>query len=88
MWGKHTGQGANGVEVGGETLAEDEGGRGVIRRGVGDSVGLASLNTTGGVLVDLDGESSCDEGSAGSEHLDETHVDVCWGFRVGWLGRY
>lgn len=76
--GSSGGQGTHGVEVGGETLAEDEGGRGVVRRGVGDLVGLAGLNTTSRVLVDLDGESSCDESSAGSDHLEETHFDVWW----------
>lgn len=76
MWSEHTGQGTNGVEVGRSTLAEDEGGRGVVGRGVGDCVSLTSLNTTSGVLVDLNGESSCDESSAGSDHLEETHFDV------------
>lgn len=71
-----TGQGANGLEISGETLAEDEGGGGVVRGGVGDGVGLTGLNTTRGVLVDLKGESSCDESSAGSDHLEETHLDV------------
>lgn len=73
---KHTGQGAEDVEVSGETLAEDEGSGGVVGRGVGDCVSLASLDTTSGVLVDLEGESSCDESSAGSDHLEETHFDV------------
>lgn len=76
---KRTGEGANSVKVGGKTLAEEEGGGGVIGRGVGDSVGLTSLNTTSWVLVDLKGESSYDESSAGSDHLEETHVDVVWG---------
>lgn len=75
----HTGQGTDGVEVGGETLAEDEGGRGVGGRGVGDRVGLTSLDTASGVVVDLEGKSSGDESSARSDHLEETHLDV-----VGW----
>ena len=80
MTTEHTGQGTDGIEVSGKTLAEDEGGRSFVGWGVGDSVGLASLDTTSGIVVDLEGESSCDESSAGSEHLEETHFDV-----VGWL---
>lgn len=73
---EHTGQGTNGTEVGGETLAKDEGGRCVVGRGVGDGVGLTGLDTTRGVLVDLNGKSGRDEGSAGGDDLEETHFDI------------
>ena len=76
LWIKHTGDGSESSEVGGDTLAEDEGGRCVVRRGVSDLVGLTGNNTSSGVLVDLESESSCDESSAGSDHLEETHSDV------------
>ena len=81
---EHTGQGTDGTKVSGKTLAEDEGGGSVAGWGVSDSVGLASLDTTSGVVVDLEGESGCDESSAGSDHLEETHFDVV-GWLVGWL---
>lgn len=76
---RRTGQGTDGTEIGGKTLAEDEGGGCVVGRGVGDCVSLTSHDTTGGVVVDLDGESSGNESSAGSDHLEETHFDFCWG---------
>lgn len=76
---KHTGKSTDGAEVGGKALAEDESGGGVVGRGVGDGVGLTGLNTASGVVVDLEGESSCDESSAGSDHLEETHFDVVEG---------
>jgi hypothetical protein len=74
--GRHTGQGADGAEVGRDTLAENEGGGDVRGRGVGDGVGLASLDTSSGELVDLEGEGSGDEGSARGDDLEETHVWV------------
>jgi hypothetical protein len=76
LFGKHTGDGSEGGKVGGDTLAEDEGGRCVVGRGVSDLVGLTGLDTSAGVLIDLKSESSCDESSAGSDHLEETHFDV------------
>lgn len=75
-----TGEGGDGIEVGVFTLAENEGGRGVVGRGVGDLVGLASLDL-GGELVDLNGQGSSNEGSAGEEGLEETHVDDLCGLR-------
>ena len=74
---RHTGQSANRVEVGRETLAEDEGGGDVRGGRVGDGVALASLDTSSGELVDLEGEGSGDEGSARGDDLEETH---------GWIG--
>jgi hypothetical protein len=79
---EHTSQGTDGTEVGGDTLAEDESSGLVVGRGVGDSVGLTSLNATRGVLVDLESESSGDESSAGSDHLEETHFDVGGGLLI------
>jgi hypothetical protein len=73
---EHTGKSTDGAEVSGQTLAENEGGGGVVGRRVGDSVCLTGLDTTSGVLVDLESESSGDESSAGSDHLEETHFDV------------
>ena len=67
--------GGNSLKVGGGTLAKDEGGWGLILGRVGDSVGLSSYDTAGGVIVDLDGEGSGDEGSARNKDLEETHVD-------------
>jgi hypothetical protein len=84
--GRHTGQGADGVEVGRETLAEDEGGGDIRGRGVGDGVRLASLDTSSGELVDLEGEGSGDEGSARGDDLEETHVWVgVWGLLIRWV---
>jgi hypothetical protein len=74
---KRTGQSTNSAEVGRDTLAEDKGGGGVRGRRVGDGVGLASLDTSSGELVDLEGEGSGNEGSARGDHLEETH---------GWFG--
>lgn len=73
-----TGQSANGAEISGQTLAEDEGGGGVVGGRVSNGVSLTSLDTTSGVVVDLKGESSGDESSAGGEDLEETHVDAVW----------
>ena len=70
---KHT-NGGNGLEIGGETLAEDEG-SGLVLGGVCDGVALASLNTASWVGVDGDGEGRGDEGSARNDNLEETHVD-------------
>jgi hypothetical protein len=67
--------GSNGLEVGGQTLAEEKGSWLVLGR-VGEGVGLASLDTAGGVGVDGDGEDGGDEGSARNDNLEETHVDV------------
>jgi hypothetical protein len=66
--------GANGLEVGGKTLAKDKG-CWLVLGGVGDGVALASLNTASGVGVDGDGEGRGDEGSARNDNLEETHVD-------------
>jgi hypothetical protein len=66
--------GANGVKVGGETLAEDEG-HGRILGGVGDGVALAGLNTRRWVGVNGSGEGRGEEGSARNDNLEETHVD-------------
>ena len=68
--------GADGVEVAGGALAEDEGGRGVLG-GVGDGVALAGLNTRGRVGVDGDSKGRGDEGSARNDNLEETHVGSC-----------
>lgn len=81
--GIHTCQCANGGEVSREALAEDEGGGCVVGWRVGDSVCLTGPDTTTGVGVDLNSESSGDEGSAGSDHLEETHLDVV-GRGLGW----
>jgi hypothetical protein len=83
--GRHTGQGADGAEVGRDTLAENEGGGDVRGRGVGDGVGLASLDTSSGELVDLEGEGSGDEGSARGDDLEETHVWVGGGLLIRWV---
>lgn len=63
------------VKVLRRTPAEDEGGRGLVLGGVGDGVGLASYNTAGWVVVDLNREGSGEEGSARKNDLEETHVD-------------
>jgi hypothetical protein len=77
---QHT-NGGNGLEVGGQALAEDKGGW-LVLGGVGDGVALASLDTGSGVGVDGDGEGRGDEGSARNDNLEETHVDVLVGLRV------
>lgn len=66
--------GSDGVESLGVTPAKDEGGWGLILGGVCDGVGLASLDTRGRVVVDLNSPGSRDEGSARKEDLEETHV--------------
>lgn len=71
---RHTGKSLNGVQVAGRTLAEDEGGGGVVLGGVGDGVGLAS-NDAGREGVDSQSGSSSDEGSAREDSLEETHID-------------
>jgi len=76
---QHTGKSADSVKVGGGTLAEDEGGGGVIRRGVGDSVGLSSDNAISGEVVDLEGSGKGSEGRGGKDSLEEAHVDGCVG---------
>jgi hypothetical protein len=72
-----TGDGLDGVQVSGHTLAEDEGGRGVVSGRVSDGVALASNDTLGREVVDLDGlgSDSSDEGRAGNDGLEEAHVD-------------
>ncbi len=77
---KHTGKSSDGVKVGRLSLAEDEGGGGVVRRGVGDGVGLASNNTLGREVVDLEGSDGGNEGRGGKDGLEEAHVD---GSRIG-----
>jgi hypothetical protein len=62
------------VKVGGETTAQNEG-YWLVLGGVGDGVGLSSLNTSGWVGVDGGRESSRHEGSARDNDLEETHVD-------------
>lgn len=79
---EHTGQSTNGIEVGGLTLAKDVGGGSVGLGRVGDRVGLTGNDTTSGVGVDLEGESSGDESSAGGDDLEETHFDVVWGLLI------
>lgn len=73
---KHT-DGANGLEVGRDTLAENEGSW-LVLGGVGDSVALSG-NDTAGESVDGDAEGRRDKGSARNDNLEETHVDGLWG---------
>lgn len=70
--GRSGGQGVEGVEVARGTLAEDDGGSGILG-GVGESDGLAGLDRLG-PGVELNGESGRDEGSARQNKLEETHV--------------
>lgn len=70
---QRTGEGLEGVEVGGGSLAQDDGGGSILGR-VGQGDGLASLDRLG-PRVELDGESGGDEGSARENDLEETHVD-------------
>ena len=79
---ERTCDGLESVKVARRTLTKDEGGRGVVLGGVGDSVGLASNDTLGWVVVDLKGEGSSNDGSARKDGLEETHVDGS----VGLLG--
>lgn len=72
--GKHTGQSANGVQVGRLSLTEDEGGRDIISGRVGDGVGGASNHTRSGVLVDLEGSNEGSESRRGDDSLEEAHV--------------
>ena len=76
-WG-HTGKSGNGVEVSGLSLAEDEGGGGVVRGGVGNGVGLASNNTLSREVVDLEGSDGGSEGRGGKDGLEEAHGDGSW----------
>jgi hypothetical protein len=72
---------ANGVKVARRSLAEDELGWGLVLGGVGDRVSLTSNNTRARVVIDLElSAGSSDQGSAGKEGLEETHVDggVVW----------
>jgi hypothetical protein len=64
----------NGLQVGANAVAEREG-CWLVLGGVGDSVGLTGLNTSGRVGVDGDCESRGHEGSARKDGLEETHVD-------------
>lgn len=75
---RHTGKSADSVKVGRLSLAEDEGGGSVVRRGVGDGVGLASNNTLGREVVDLEGSDGGSEGRGGKDGLEEAHVDGSW----------
>lgn len=84
-------QGLQSAEILVFTLAKDEGGGSVVSWAVGDGVGLARLDG-GREVVDLDGEGSSDEGRAGEEGLEETHVDSWGGLvirryykSIGWL---
>jgi hypothetical protein len=70
---KLTGESVDGGEVGGQTLAEEEGSRAVVGR-VLDSVGLAGNNTTSRVAVDGD---SGDKAGGEKDGLEEAHVDGC-----------
>lgn len=77
--GRHTGEGSDGVKVGGLALAEDKGGGDVVSGRVGDGVGLASNNARGGEGVDLEGSDGSSKGRKGDG--EEAHVDgfgVCW----------
>lgn len=69
----HTGQGSDGLQVLVRALAENEGGRGVGDRRVGDRVGLSGLDGLG-ENVDLEGGGGSNEGGASEEGLEETHV--------------
>lgn len=73
---KHT-NGADGVEVAGRALAENELSWDLVLGRVSDSVCLASNNTRRRVLVDLDHLSvgSSDQGGTSKNGLEETHVD-------------
>jgi len=73
-----SGESADSVKVGGLSLAEDEGSWGVVRRRVGDGVGLASNNALSRELVDLKGSDGGSEGRGGKDGLEEAHVDGSW----------
>lgn len=75
-----TGKSLDGLQVTRVSLAEDEGGRGVVLGRVGNGVGLAGNDTAGRELVDLKSEGSSDEGCTGDDSLEETHVDGRVGF--------
>lgn len=71
--GKRTGQSANGIKVGRQSLAEDEGGGDIIGRRVGDGVGVASNDTLGREVVDLEGGDESSKGRGRKDSLEEAH---------------
>lgn len=73
---KHTKSG-NGVQIVGRSLTEDDLGGHLVLGGVGDGVGLASLNTRLRVVIDGElGHGTSEEGSARKNSSEETHVVV------------
>lgn len=72
--------GTDGAQVLRVAIAEDELNGAGSRSSVGDGYFVTGLER-GGNFVDLDsGQGSRDEGSAGEEGLEETHVDGCCGW--------
>jgi len=67
------GQGGDGLEVLGVTLAENEGDWDIVGRRVLDRVGLAG-NDAGWVVVDGEAKGGSDEGRGGEDGLSETHI--------------
>lgn len=74
--GGSSGQSFDRSKVGRGTLAEYEGGRGVVLGRVGDGVGLTSLDRAG-PGVELNGQGRSDKGSARDNKVKEAHVGGC-----------